>query len=148
CASGIRSVTIGDLRIRAGDAEIILAGGMEWMSQSPYLVEAKTARFGKRMGHAKFVDAMLADGMECPMALVHMAVHGAKVAEEFNVSREAQDEWALRSHQLAIKAQSEGRLQEEILPVSVPQPKGPARSVDKDEAPRADTTLEALKALK
>lgn len=148
CASGMRSVTIGDLRIRAGDGDIILAGGMESMSQAPYLVDANSARFGKRMGHVQFADSMLKDGLECPVTLVHMAVHGAKVAEEFKVTRQSQDEWALRSHQLACKAQAEGRLAEEILTISVPQPKGPARAVDKDEAPRADTTLDALKALK
>jgi acetyl-CoA C-acetyltransferase len=148
CASGIRSVTIGDLRIRAGDGSIILAGGMESMSQAPYLVEANSARFGKRMGHAKFADAMLQDGLECPVTLVHMAVHGAKVAEELKVTREAQDEWALRSHHLACKAQVEGRLQEEILPISVQAGKGAAKSVDRDEAPRQDTTLEALKSLR
>jgi acetyl-CoA C-acetyltransferase len=148
CASGMRAVTIGDLRIRAGDGQIILAGGMESMSQAPYLVEANAARFGKRMGHVKYADAMLQDGLECPVTLVHMAVHGAKVAEELNVTREQQDEWAYRSHMLACKAQAEGRLQEEILPISVPQSKGPARSVDKDEAPRPDTSLEALKTLK
>ncbi len=148
CASGMRAVTIGDLRIRAGDGEIILAGGMESMSQAPYLVEASAARFGKRMGHARFVDAMLADGLECPVTLVHMAVHGAKVAEEFKITREAQDEWALRSHRLAVLAAAEGRLAEEILPVNVPQARGPAKVVDADEAPRRDTTLEALQALK
>lgn len=148
CASGIRSVTIGDLRIRAGDGNVILAGGMESMSQAPYLVAANSARFGKRMGHAKFADSMLQDGLECPVTLVHMAVHGAKVAEELKVSREAQDEWALRSHQLACKAQAEGRLQEEILAISVAGPKATLKSVDRDEAPRADTTLEALKGLR
>lgn len=148
CASGMRAVTIGDLRIRAGDAEIVLAGGMESMSQAPYLMEANAARFGKRMGHAQFKDAMLVDGLECPVTLVHMAVHGAKVAEELKISRESQDKWALRSHQRACQAQKEGLFAEEIMAINVPQGKGPARSVDKDESPRSDTTLEALSALK
>lgn len=147
CASGMRAVTIGELRIRGGDADVIVAGGMESMSQAPYLVDAGAARFGKRMGHVQFRDAMLVDGLECPVTFVHMAVHGAKVAEELKVSRQEQDEWALRSHQLACKAQSGGRFAGEILSVSVPQPKGPAKVVDRDEAPRADTTLAALAAL-
>ena len=108
CASGMRSVTISDLRLRAGDGEIMIAGGMESMSQAPYLVDANSARFGKRMGHVQFKDAMLADGLECPVAACHMAVHGAKVAEELKVSREDQDNWALRSHQLAVKAIESG----------------------------------------
>ncbi len=148
CASGMRAVTLGDLRIRAGDGDIILAGGMESMSQAPYLVDANSARFGKRMGHVQFKDAMLQDGLECPVTLVHMAVHGAKVAEELKVSRQDQDEWALRSQTLAAKAQNEGRLAQEILPITVPQSRGPAKVVDRDEAPRPDTTMEGLKALK
>ncbi|HEY9870054.1 MAG TPA: acetyl-CoA C-acetyltransferase [Candidatus Obscuribacterales bacterium] len=148
CASGMRAVTLGELRIRGGDGEIVVAGGMESMSQAPYLVEANAARFGKRMGHVQFRDAMLVDGLECPVTFVHMAVHGAKVAEELKVSRQEQDEWALRSHQRACQAQSDGRFAGEILSVSVPQSKGPAKVVDQDEAPRADTTLEALAALK
>lgn len=148
CASGMRALTIGDLRIRAGDGQVILAGGMESMSQAPYFVNANSARFGKRMGHVEFKDSMLHDGLECPVTLVHMAVHGAKVAEELKVGRKEQDEWALRSHQLACKAQNEGRFAQEILPVTVAQSKGPAKVVEKDEAPRADTTMEALSALK
>ncbi|MBX9686045.1 MAG: acetyl-CoA C-acyltransferase, partial [Candidatus Obscuribacterales bacterium] len=116
CASGMRAATIADLRIRAGDGDLIIAGGMESMSQAPYLVDANSARFGKRMGHVQFKDAMLADGLECPVAAVHMAVHGAKVAEELNVSREDQDKWAYRSHQLAVKAQQAGVFKKEILP--------------------------------
>ncbi len=148
CASGMRAVTIGDLRIRAGDGDIIVAGGMESMSQAPYLVEANAARFGKRMGHVNFKDAMLADGLECPVASVHMAVHGANVADELKVSRQAQDEWALRSHQRATKAIEGGVFAKEILPVSVPAGKGQMKQVDNDEGPRADTTIDALAKLK
>jgi acetyl-CoA C-acetyltransferase len=148
CASGMRAVTLGDLRIRAGDGDIILAGGMESMSQAPYLVEANSARFGKKMGHVQFKDAMLQDGLECPVTNVHMAVHGAKVAEEFKISREDQDQWALRSHQLAIKAEENGRFKEEILAIEVPAGKGKTTKVDKDEAPRADTNIDALRGLK
>jgi len=148
CASGMRAVTIGDLRIRAGDGDIIIAGGMESMSQAPYLVASNAMRFGKRMGHVEFKDAMLVDGLECPVTFVHMAVHGAKVAEELKVSREEQDQWALTSHQRAVKAQAAGRFAEEMQAVNVLQSRGPAKVVDRDEGPRADTTMEALKALK
>ncbi|HEY9784691.1 MAG TPA: acetyl-CoA C-acetyltransferase [Candidatus Obscuribacterales bacterium] len=148
CASGMRAVTLGDLRIRAGDGEIILAGGMESMSQAPYFVEANSARFGKRMGHVQFKDAMIHDGLECPVANVHMAVHGAKVAEEFKITREDQDQWALRSHMRALKAQQSGSFADEILPIQVPQAKGEPKKVDADEGPRGDTSIEALSKLK
>jgi acetyl-CoA C-acetyltransferase len=148
CASGMRAVTLADLRIRAGDGHVIIAGGMESMSQAPYLVDANSARFGKRMGHVQFKDAMLADGLECPVAFVHMAVHGAKVAEELKVSREDQDRWALRSHQRAVRAADAGRFAKEIMPVSVPAGKGKVTTVDRDESPRADTSLEQLQKLK
>jgi acetyl-CoA C-acetyltransferase len=148
CASGMRAVTLADLRIRAGDGQMIFAGGMESMSQAPYLVDANTARFGKRMGNASLKDAMLVDGLECPIAHVHMAVHGANVADEFKISRQAQDEWALRSHQRAVKAQESKRFDQEILPVSVPRAKGEANVVKQDEGPRSDTSAAALAALK
>ncbi len=147
CASGMRAVTIADLRIKAGDGDMFIAGGMESMSQAPYLVDANSARFGKRMGHVQFKDALLADGLECPVAVVHMAVHGAKVAEELNVSREDQDKWALRSHQNAIKAQDAGRFKKEILAVTLKQ-KGKDVVFENDEGPRTDTTLDALAKLK
>jgi acetyl-CoA C-acetyltransferase len=148
CASGMRAVTLADLRIRAGDAQMIIAGGMESMSQAPYFVEANTARFGKRMGHTALRDAMLVDGLECPITHVHMAVHGSNVAEEFQISRQSQDEWALRSHQRSVKAQESKRFEQEILPYSIRQSKETLKVVDKDEGPRADTNLAALAALK
>lgn len=147
CASGMRAVTLADLRIRAGDGDIILAGGMESMSQAPYLIDANSARFGKRMGHTPLRDAMLVDGLECPITDVHMAVHGAKVAKEFGITREQQDEWALRSHQLAFKAIDSGVFGQEILPVEISS-RGKTTVVDKDEAPRGDTSIEALAKLK
>ena len=147
CASGMRAVTLCDLRVRAGDGEMMLAGGMESMSQAPYLVDANSARFGKRMGHVQFKDAMLADGLECPIAFVHMAVHGAKVAQELNVSREDQDKWAFGSHQKANKAIQSGRFKKEILPVTIKQKKQD-QIIENDEGPRADTTVEALTKLK
>ncbi len=146
CASGIRSVTLADLRIRAGDGDLLIAGGMESMSQAPYLVEANSARFGKRMGHVKFKDSMLTDGLECPVTSVHMAVHGAKVAEELSVSREDQDQWALRSHQRACAAREV--FAQEINPTTVPAGGGKQEVVQRDEAPREDTTIESLRKLK
>lgn len=148
CASGMRAVTIADLRVRAGDGHLMLAGGMESMSQAPYLVDANSARFGKRMGHVQFKDSMLADGLECPVMFVHMAVHGAKVAEELKVTREDQDKWAYRSHQRAVAATNSGRFAKEIMPMNIPAGKDKTKVVDKDESPRADTSVEALSALK
>jgi acetyl-CoA C-acetyltransferase len=147
CASGMRAVSLADLRIRAGDGDVIIAGGMESMSQAPYLVDANSARFGKRMGHTPLRDSMLVDGLECPVHDVHMAVHGAKVAKEFGITREQQDQWALRSHQRATKAIESGVFAEEILPVEISS-RGKTTIVDKDEAPRGDTSIEALAKLK
>jgi acetyl-CoA C-acetyltransferase len=148
CASGMKAVTIADLRIRAGYGELILAGGMECMSQAPYLVDANVARFGKRMGNAQLYDAILKDGLDCPVNCVHMGVYGAQMAKEFKISRSAQDEWALMSHQRAVAAQRSGRFAKEILPINVPKPKGESLLAEKDEGPRADTSLEALSKLK
>ncbi len=147
CASGMRAVSLADLRIRAGDGDVIIAGGMESMSQAPYLVDANSARFGKRMGHTPLKDSMLVDGLECPVHDVHMAVHGAKVAKEFGITREQQDEWALRSHKRATKAIESGVFADEILPVEISS-RGKTTIVDKDEAPRGDTSIEALAKLK
>jgi acetyl-CoA C-acetyltransferase len=142
CASGMRAVTLADQIIRAGDAEVVVAGGMESMSNAPYLLPK--ARWGYRMGDAQVKDLMIHDGLTCPFKQVHMAVYGSNVAQEFQVSREAQDEWAYRSHQLATKTAEEGKLKDEIVPVSVPQRKGEPVLVDRDEAPRKDTSLEKL----
>jgi len=147
CASGMRAATIADLRIRCGEVEIIIAGGMESMSQAPYLTPANTARFGKRMGDSVLIDSMLHDGLQCPINNVPMTSYGAQMAAEFNITREAQDEWALRSHQKALQAQKSGRFGKEILPFTVNQGKNNV-VVDKDEGPRADTSLAALAALK
>ncbi|MBE3586381.1 MAG: acetyl-CoA C-acetyltransferase [Thermoanaerobacter sp.] len=144
CASGLRAVTLGDQIIRAGDADIIVAGGMESMSNAPYFVHA---RWGLRMGDTRFVDLMVHDGLWCAFYNRHMAIHGGEVAREYGISREEQDEWALRSHRLAIEAIDAGRLKEEIVPVAVPQKKGDPKTVDTDEAPRRDTSLEALRRL-
>jgi acetyl-CoA C-acetyltransferase len=144
CASGMRSVTLADQIIRSGDADIIAAGGMESMSNAPYLLPS--ARWGARMGDQVLVDSMIHDGLECAFDKVHMIVHGSRVAKEFSISRSAQDEWALRSHQRAIHARNQGYWAEEIVPLTMESKKGIV-TIDQDEAPRADATLEKLAAL-
>lgn len=144
CASGIRSVTIGDQMIRSGDADIIVAGGMESMSNAPYFTRS---RWGLRMGDSKMHDLMVHDGLWCAFHNKHMAVHGGVVAKEYGVSREEQDQWALRSHLLAVDAMDKGRLEDEIIAVPIPQKKGDPMLVKSDEGPRRDTNLEALRRL-
>ncbi|WP_371932343.1 acetyl-CoA C-acetyltransferase [Bacillus sp. WLY-B-L8] len=146
CASGLRAVTLADQIIRTGDHSLLVAGGMESMSNSPYILRG--ARWGYRMGHNEVVDLNVADGLTCSFTGVHMGVYGGDVAKEDGISREMQDEWAYRSHMRAITAQKEGRFEEEIVPVSVPQRKGEPVVVADDEAPRGDTTLEKLAKLK
>lgn len=146
CASGMRSVTLGDLLVKTGQYGIVLAGGMESMSQAPYFM--KGARFGFRMGDQTVHDMMVHDGLTCTFTGVHMGNYGNQVADELKLTRSAQDEWALRSHQRAGEAMSNGRFAEEIAPVSVPQRKGEPMIVAEDEAPRKDTTLERLSGLK
>jgi acetyl-CoA C-acetyltransferase len=144
CASGIRSACLIDNSIRAGDLEVGVGGGMESMSKAPYLL--KEARFGFRMGDAKAIDAMLNDGLTNPFSGKHMLEEASEVATELELTRPDMDRWALRSHQLAIKATDEGRLPEEIVPVTIKSKKGET-VVEVDEAPRRDTTLEALSKL-
>ena len=141
CASGLRSVTLGDQIIRSGDVDTVVAGGMESMSQAPYAL--KNGRFGMRMGNDEIIDIMVHDGLTCAFYNVHMAVHGSHVAKEYEISREAQDEWALRSHERAIAAIDSGKLAEEIIPVTI-QEKRNSFLVDTDESPRRDTHLEKL----
>jgi acetyl-CoA C-acetyltransferase len=141
CASGIRSVGIVDQAVRAGDLEVAVAGGMESMSSAPYLLP--DARFGYRMGDAKAIDAMIRDGLQNPFTGKHMMEEASEVAAELELTRPDMDRWALRSHELAIKATDEGRLPEEIVPVRVTSKKGET-VVEVDEAPRRDTSLETL----
>lgn len=142
CASGMRAVTMGDQIIRVGDANIIVAGGMESMSNAPYAMPS--ARNGFRMGDAAVKDLMMHDGLTCPFDLVPMAVHGSNVADEFGITREAQDQWAYRSQQRAAQAMTNGIFDEEIVAVPIPQKKGEPILVSRDEAPRPDTTLDGL----
>ncbi|KAB2333161.1 acetyl-CoA C-acetyltransferase [Cytobacillus depressus] len=146
CASGMRSVTLGDQIIRLGEEEVIVAGGMEAMSQAPYILP--NARWGLRMGDADVKDLMIHDGLTCSFTGVHMGTYGNGAAEEMEISREAQDRWALRSHELAIAAIESGKLAEEMVPVAVPQRKGEPVIVSEDESPRKDTSIEKLASLR
>ncbi|MDN3427848.1 acetyl-CoA C-acetyltransferase [Microbacterium sp. APC 3898] len=146
CASGMRSVTLADQIIRLGDEEVIVAGGMESMSNAPYYLPK--ARWGLRMGDAQVIDGMVHDGLSCSFHpdKVHMGTYGNSTAEDFNLTREAQDEWSARSHERAIKAKD--LFSEEIVAIDIPQRKGDPITVDVDEAPRANSTIEALAKLK
>ncbi|MEY2194203.1 acetyl-CoA C-acetyltransferase [Neobacillus sp. BF23-41] len=142
CASGMRSVTLADQIIRAGDEEVIVAGGMESMSNAPYVLPK--ARWGFRMGDAQVKDLMIHDGLTCSFTGVHMGTYGNVAAADMEISREAQDEWALRSHKRAIAAIESGKFAEEIVSVEVPQRKGAPLVVENDESPRKDTSIERL----
>ncbi|WP_243292003.1 acetyl-CoA C-acetyltransferase [Bacillus sp. FJAT-47783] len=145
CASGLRSVTLADQIIRTGDEDLIVAGGMESMSNAPYLLPK--ARWGLRLGHGEVKDAMVHDGLTCSFKGVHMGTYGNDTAKELNISREEQDKWALRSHERAIAATESGKLQEEIVAVEVPKRKGASIVVEVDESPRKDTSYERLSQL-
>jgi acetyl-CoA C-acetyltransferase len=146
CASSLKAINLAAQMIKAGDADVVVAGGMESMSNAPYLLEK--ARFGYRMGDGALIDSMMRDGLNCPVGCVPMHEYGSDVAAEFEISREDQDRWALRSQQRWQRARENGALAEEIVPVEVPQRRGPTVVVDTDEQPRPDTSLEALAGLK
>ncbi|WP_411954099.1 acetyl-CoA C-acetyltransferase [Alkalibacillus sp. S2W] len=146
CASGMRSVALGDMLIRLGEEDVIVAGGMESMSQAPYFMP--NARWGFRMGDQKVKDMMVHDGLTCSFENVHMGSYGNRTANKFNLSREQQDEWAARSHERAVQAIKDGKLADEIATVEVPQRKKDPIQVTEDEAPREDTTAESLAKLK
>jgi acetyl-CoA C-acetyltransferase len=145
CASGMRAVALLDTAIRAGDLDVAVGGGMESMSQAPYLLAS--ARFGTRMGHATMRDAMLRDGLESPWSGKHMAAEATEVAAELEITRADMDRWALRSHQRSIAAIDAGTMAEEIVAVSANGRRGEEVLVELDESPRRETTLEALAAL-
>jgi acetyl-CoA C-acetyltransferase len=146
CGSGLKAVMLADQGIKAGDIDIAVAGGMESMSNCPYLLPR--VRDGLRMGNGEVIDSMINDGLWCAFEQWHMGNSGEVVAERYGVGRSAQDEYAARSHQKAARATNEGAFADEILPITIPQKKGAALVVDRDEAIRADTTPEALAALK
>ncbi len=146
CASGLRSVTMADQIIRAGDEEVIAAGGMESMSNAPYLLPK--ARWGLKMGDGFAKDLMIHDGLTCSFTGVQMGIYGSGAANEMNISREEQDAWAYRSHLRAIDAFEKQKWLEEMVPVEVPQRKGEPLLISRDEAPRKDTSIEKLASLK
>src|SRR5437588_4221840 len=144
CASGLRATVILDQAIRAGEVEVGVGGGMESMSQAPYLLPG--ARFGSRMGDAKMLDSMVNDGLTNPFSGKQMFVEATEVGDELEMTRADLDRWALRSHERAIEATDAGRLPEEIVPVTIKSKKGET-VVEIDEGPRRDTSLEKLAAL-
>jgi len=144
CASGLRASVILDQAIRAGDVQVGVGAGMESMSKAPYLLPQ--ARFGYRMGDAKMLDAMVHDGLTNPFSGKQMFLEATEVGDELEMTRPDLDRWALRSHELALKAIDEGRMAEEIVSVTIKGKKGDT-VVDTDEGPRRDTSLERLAAL-
>jgi len=146
CGSGLKAVALAAQAIKAGDHEVLVAGGMESMSNAPYLI--KGAREGFRLGHGDMVDAMIHDGLWEAYENYHMGCCGENVAEKYGVSRQAQDEYALGSHRKAIAAIEAGKFKAEIVPVTLPQRKGPPVVFDTDESPRKETSMEALAKLK
>ena len=133
CASSIRAVEIADVMIRSGESTVVVAGGMESMSNAPYVLQK--ARFGYRLGHGELVDLMIHDGLVSTFDNRHMVEQASFVSRELGITREEQDEWAFRSHQRAVRAIDEGRFADEIVPVG---------DVSADEGPRRDTSLEKL----
>jgi acetyl-CoA C-acetyltransferase len=146
CGSGMRAITLADTLIKAEDFNVIVAGGMDSMTSAPYLM--RQGRSGYRMGHAELEDMMIVDGLFCAMEKVQMGCHGDTVAAEEKIGREEQDAWALRSHQRAVAGQDSCFFSREIVPVKIKDRKGNVTVVDRDEAPRRDTSLEALAKLK
>ena len=146
CGSGLKAVMIADQAIRVGDIDVAVAGGMESMSNCPYLLPR--VRDGLRMGNGEIVDSMINDGLWCAFEQWHMGNAGEVVAEHYKVGRAAQDDYAAKSHQKAARASDSGAFKDEILPIAIPQKKGDAIVVDRDEPIRADTTAASLGALK
>ena len=145
CGSGLKAIQLGANAVRLGDHEVVLAGGMESMSNAPYLLP--NLRAGARMGHTEAKDAMILDGLWCAMTDQHMGLTGELVAENYGVGRAAQDAWAVESHRKALAAMQAGAFQKEIVPIAVPGRKGEVL-ISEDEGPRADCTLESLARLR
>jgi acetyl-CoA C-acetyltransferase len=146
CGSGLKAIMLAAAEIRAGDAELVVAGGMESMNGAPYLLPG--ARFGYRLGNGTLVDAVVQDGLWCGFEDCHMGTHAERVAIREQVSRSDQDAFALESHRRAVAAQDGGRFADEMAPVTVRDAKGRETVVEVDESPRRDTTAEALARLK
>ena len=141
CGSGLKAVAIASQMVRAGDVDVVVAGGMENMTRAPYLMPA--ARFGARMGSTELIDSMLSDGLTDAFNDIHMGITAENLAEQYGITREQQDEFAAESQLRTEKAIEEGVFKDEIVPVEVPDKRG-TRVVEVDEAPRAGTTTETL----
>jgi acetyl-CoA C-acetyltransferase len=146
CLSGVNALYAADQMIQAGDADVVVAGGMESMTKAPYLLPG--ARAGYRMGNGELIDSMINDGLWCAFDAIHMGAGTEKYAAQYSVDRSAQDELAAQSHERAAAAAKAGRLAEEIVPVEVPQRKGDPLVVDSDEGIRPGTTAESLSSLR
>jgi acetyl-CoA C-acetyltransferase len=146
CGSGLKAVGLAAQSVQLGEAELVLAGGMESMSNAPYLLPQ--AREGFRIGHAKVLDSMIQDGLWDAFEDYHMGNTGEIVAEKYQVTRQQQDQYALDSHRKAVRAIREGRFRDEVVPVVIPQRKGNPILIEVDESPREDSSLEKLSALK
>ena len=146
CGSGLKAVMMAALGIQLGDTEIVVAGGMESMSNAPYLIPK--AREGYRLGNGELIDAMIHDGLWCAFENYHMGNTGEVVADRYQVTRDKQDEYALNSHRKAADAIKAGKFKDEILPIEIPQRKGDPIIFDTDETVREDTSMEALGKLK
>jgi len=146
CGSGLKTVALAAQAIKAGDADIIVVGGTENMSQAPYLL--KNHRWGQRMGNGEVIDYMVEDGLTDVFNHYHMGITAENVAEQYNITREDQDQFALTSQLRAEQAIKSGRFKDEIVPIVIPQRKGDPKVVDTDEFPRFGTTIEALAKLR
>ncbi|RFE01886.1 acetyl-CoA C-acetyltransferase [Streptococcus parauberis] len=146
CGSGLKSVELGALKILSGDAEVVIVGGTENMSQAPYVITNQ--RWGSRMGESKVVDTMISDGLSDAFNNYHMGITAENIARQYNISREEQDQFALNSQLKAKAAIESNRFNEEIVPVRVPQRRGEDLIVDQDEYPRTDCSLEKLAKLR
>ncbi len=146
CGSGLKAVMLAAQGIATGDVDIVVAGGMESMSNCPYLLPR--VREGLRLGHGEVIDSMINDGLWCSFEQCHMGNAAETVADRYNVARDAQDAYAARSHHKAAAATEAGDFNEEILPISVPQKNGPPRIFDRDESIRPETSVDALAQLK
>ncbi len=146
CLSGLTAIALADQLIRAGEVEVVVAGGMESMSQAPYLLP--DARWGARMGNTKLIDSMVHDGLWSTFTDQHMGDSSDEINRELSISRQDQDAWAARSHALAHEGWESGRLADEVVPVEIPARKGDATVVARDEGVRVDSTVESLAKLK
>ena len=146
CGSGLKAVALAAQAIETGNSEVVVAGGMESMTNCPYLLPQ--ARAGMRIGHGKVLDSMITDGLWDAYEDFHMGMTGELVAEKYGITRQRQDDYAVESHRRALDAIKSGRFRDEIVPIAIPQKKGDPVQFATDESPRADTSLETLASLR